>query len=160
MGRLLSSFGKQNPLRAPIAGNPSAPGFFCRDYEREQCLSIKDHFGFIHGERKWLKQICVACWTRLRQQESHRKISSDCPLKALVAKDSPATPKNQTVFRLLAFTRNRSWEPARFGFWLQFQTIYSRLFIARLFSCETFRLWTDNVVVPQFKFFYSRQWVY
>ena len=78
----------RTPMGTHCRRNPSAPGLFCRDYQREQCLSIKDHFGFIHGERKWLKQICVACWTRLRQQESHRKISSDCPLKALAAKDS------------------------------------------------------------------------
>ena len=84
----------RTPMGTHCRRNPSAPGLFCRDYQQEQCLSIKDHFGFIHGERKWLKQICVACWTRLRQQESHRKISSDCPLKALAAKDSPATPKN------------------------------------------------------------------
>ena len=84
----------RTPMGTHCRRNPSAPGLFCRDYQREQCLSIKDHFGFIHGERKWLKHICVACWTRLRQQESHRKISSDCPLKALAAKDSPATPKN------------------------------------------------------------------
>ena len=71
----------------------SAPVLFCRDYQREQCISVKDHFGFIRGERKWLKHICAACWTRLRKQESHRENSSDCPLKDS-AKDSPATSKN------------------------------------------------------------------
>ena len=72
----------------------SAPVLFCRDYQREQCISVKDHFGFIRGERKWLKHICAACWTRLRKQESLWKNSSDCPLKALVPKDSPVTSKN------------------------------------------------------------------
>ena len=71
----------------------SAPVLFCRDYQREQCISVKDHFGFIRGERKWLKHICAACWTRLRKQESHREHSSDCPLKDS-AKDLPATSKN------------------------------------------------------------------
>ena len=72
----------------------SAPVLFCRDYQREQCISVKDHFGFIRGERKWLKHICAACWTHLRKQESHRENSSDCPLKALAAKDSLVMPKN------------------------------------------------------------------
>ena len=72
----------------------SAPVLFCRDYQREQCISVRNHFGFIRGERNWLKHICAACWTRLRKQESHRENSSDCPLKALAAKDSPVTPKN------------------------------------------------------------------
>ena len=76
----------------------SAPVLFCRDYQREQCISVRNHFGFIRGERNWLKHICAACWTRLRKQESHRENSSDCPLKALAAKDSPVTPKSRQVF--------------------------------------------------------------
>ena len=76
----------------------SAPVLFCRDYQRKQCIIIKDHFSFIRGERKWLKHICAACWTRLRKQESHRENSSDCPLKALAAKDSPVTPKSRQFF--------------------------------------------------------------
>ena len=76
----------------------SAPVLFCRDYQREQCISVRNHFGFIRGERNWLKHICAACWTRLRKQESHRENSSDCPLKALAAKDSPVTPKSRQFF--------------------------------------------------------------
>ena len=85
----------RHPLQEKsLTSSSSAPGLFCRAYQREQCISVKDHFGFIRGERMWLKHICVACRTRLRKQESHRKNSSDCPLKAMAAKDSPATPKN------------------------------------------------------------------
>ena len=47
------------------SSSSSAPVLFCRDYQREQCISVKDHFGFIRGECKWLKHICAACWTRL-----------------------------------------------------------------------------------------------
>ena len=72
----------------------SAPVLFCRDYQQEQCISVKDHFGFIRAERKWLKHICAACWTCLRKQEPHQENSSDCPLKALAAKDSPVTSKD------------------------------------------------------------------
>ena len=79
--------------KSPTSSSP-APVLIFRDYQREQCGSVKDHFGFIRGERKWLKHICAACWTRLRKQESHREDSSDCPLKALAAKDSPALSKN------------------------------------------------------------------
>ena len=39
----------------------SAPVLFCHDYQQEQCISVKDHFGFIRTGRKWLKHICAAC---------------------------------------------------------------------------------------------------
>ena len=85
----------KHPLqeKSPTSSSSEAV-LFCRDYQQEQCISVKDHFGFICRERKWLKHIYVACWTRLRKQESHRENSSDCPLKALAAKDSSVTPKN------------------------------------------------------------------
>ena len=41
----------RTPMGTHCRRNPSAPGLFCRDYQREQCSS-KDHFGFIRGERK------------------------------------------------------------------------------------------------------------
>ena len=39
----------------------SAPVLFCRDYQQEQSIRVKDHFGFIRAGRKWLKHICAAC---------------------------------------------------------------------------------------------------
>ena len=50
----------------PLQGNSptsssSAPVLFYRDYQREQCINVKDHFGFIRGERKWLRHICALC---------------------------------------------------------------------------------------------------
>ena len=84
-----------HPLQEKLpTSSSSAPVLFCRDYQRDHCISTKDHFGFIRGGCKWLKHICVACWTRLGKQESHRENSSDCPLTALAATDSLAMPKN------------------------------------------------------------------
>ena len=90
-------YGHPSQEKSPTSSCP-APVLFCRDYQQEQCGSVKDHFGFIRRERKWLKHICAACWTRLRKQESHRENSSDCPLKALAAKDSPAPSKKLDYF--------------------------------------------------------------
>ena len=56
------------------------PILFCRDYQRQQCTHSQDHFGYIRGERKWLRHICAECWTKNRQQELHREGSPDCPL--------------------------------------------------------------------------------
>ncbi|XP_032242994.2 uncharacterized protein LOC116604737 isoform X2 [Nematostella vectensis] len=58
----------------------SGPTLFCRDYQREKCIHTKDHYGYVRGERKWVKHICAACWVQSRKQESHREDSSDCPL--------------------------------------------------------------------------------
>ncbi|XP_032229974.2 espin-like protein isoform X3 [Nematostella vectensis] len=58
----------------------SGPTLFCRDYQREKCIYTKDHYGYVRGERKWVKHICAACWVQSRKQESHREDSSDCPL--------------------------------------------------------------------------------
>ena len=60
--------------------------------------NVKDHFGFIRGECKWLRHICASCWTRLRKQEPHRENSSDCPINALAAKGSPAPSKKLEYF--------------------------------------------------------------
>ena len=61
--------------------NKSAmPILFCRDYQRQQCSQSQDHYGYIRGERKWLRHICAECWTKNRQQELHREGSTDCPL--------------------------------------------------------------------------------
>ena len=64
--------------------------------------SVKDHFGFIRGEQKWLKHICAACWTHLGKQELHQENSSHCPSKALAAKESVVasnrTPNPNTQF--------------------------------------------------------------
>ena len=52
----------RHPLqeKSPTSSS-SAPLLFWRDYQQEQCISVKDHFGFIRAERKWLKHICAAC---------------------------------------------------------------------------------------------------
>ena len=82
-----------HPLQgnSPTSSSP-APVLYCRDYQR--CINVKDHFGFICGERKWLRHICASCWTRLRKQEPQRENSSGCTLNALAAKGSPAPSKN------------------------------------------------------------------
>jgi len=78
-----------NPLQETSSASSSrTPVLFCRDYQREQCVHSKDYYGFIRGERKWLKHIVRLPGTRLRKRKSHRKNSSDCPLGT---KDSPVS---------------------------------------------------------------------
>ena len=55
-----------------------APVLFCRDYQQEQCINVKDHFDFIRGESKRLRHICATCWTRLQKQKPQRENPSDC----------------------------------------------------------------------------------
>lgn len=64
----------------------STPVLFCRDYQSDKCTHSQDHFGYIRGERKWLKHICASCWTTNRQQEHHREKSSECPLYQAASK--------------------------------------------------------------------------
>jgi len=40
------------------SGSPSGV-FFCRDYQHGMCKLQKDHYGTLHGEQKWLQQICA-----------------------------------------------------------------------------------------------------
>ena len=139
----------KHPLqeKSPTSSSSEAV-LFCRDYQQEQCISVKDHFGFICGERKWLKHIYVACWTRLRKQVTSGEFfwlsfkSSGCERFIGDAKklDSFSSPSlhgpeagGMPVLDFDCSSRHYSW-----------------LFIARLFSCETFRFWPDNVFVSQF----------
>lgn len=70
------------------------PTLFCRDYQRDGCANVNDHYGYIRGERKWIKHICATCWVQHRKQEQHRENSADCPLTASGGSDSAAAPKN------------------------------------------------------------------
>ena len=40
--------------------------YFCRDYQRDACNNASDHYGYIRGERKWLKHICATCCPCIR----------------------------------------------------------------------------------------------
>ena len=52
---------------------------YCRDFQRQQCSFNQAHYGYLRGERKWLRHICSDCWVQSRKQEHHRAGSSDCP---------------------------------------------------------------------------------
>lgn len=66
----------------PTRPKSAMPILFCRDYQRQQCSQSQDHYGYIRGERKWLRHICAECWTKNRQQELHREGSTDCPFSS------------------------------------------------------------------------------
>ena len=51
---------------------------YCRDFQRQQCSFNQAHYGYLRGERKWLRHICSDCWVQSRKQEQHRAGSSEC----------------------------------------------------------------------------------
>ena len=51
---------------------------YCRDFQRQQCSFNQAHYGYLRGERKWLRHICSDCWVQSRKQEHHRAGSSEC----------------------------------------------------------------------------------
>lgn len=81
-------------LSATKSSSP-LPILFCRDYQRDTCNHASDHYGYIRGERKWLKHICATCWMQNRRKEQHRENSADCPAVLVSGGlDSAAPPKN------------------------------------------------------------------
>jgi len=60
---------------------------FCRDYQRGTCKHTTDHYGYIRGERKWLRHICAKCWVSTRSQEFHREGTPDCPAYVVAPKN-------------------------------------------------------------------------
>ena len=109
----------KSPRMTSVFSSETPVLFYC-DYQREQCLSSKDHYGFIRGECKLLKDICAACWTCLCKQESHQKNSSDYPL---ATKDSCSPP---------GFTRTEAGGMSAIDISRGSSAFYSRLFVARL----------------------------
>ena len=51
---------------------------YCRDFQRQHCSFNQAHYGYLRGERKWLRHICSDCWVQSRKQEHHRAGSSEC----------------------------------------------------------------------------------
>ena len=51
---------------------------YCRDFQRQQCSFNQAHYGYLRGERKWLRHICSDCWVQSRKQEHHRAGSCEC----------------------------------------------------------------------------------
>ena len=68
-----------------VAGRAGTPVLFCRDYQNGKCSHVKDHFGSIRNETKWLQHICAKCWTVSRVIGRHSEFSSDCPTKSVVS---------------------------------------------------------------------------
>ena len=56
----------------------SSAVLYCRDFQRQQCSFQQAHYGYLRGERKWLRHICSDCWLQSRKQEQHRAGSSEC----------------------------------------------------------------------------------
>ena len=69
----------------------SAAVFFCRDFQHGVCKFSKDHYGTLHGERKWFQHICARCWVDSRVSARHTEFSKDCPLKGEMPKAAGAT---------------------------------------------------------------------
>ena len=51
---------------------------YCQDFQRQQCSSNQAHYGYLRGERKWLRHIYSDCWVQSRKQEHHHAGTSEC----------------------------------------------------------------------------------
>ena len=51
---------------------------YCRDFQQQQCCFHQAHYGYLRGERKWVRHICSDSWVQSRKQEHHRTGSSEC----------------------------------------------------------------------------------
>ena len=68
----------------------SAAVFFCRDFQHDACKFTKDHYGTLHGERKWFQHICARCWVDSHVSARHTEFSKDCPLASDMSKAAGA----------------------------------------------------------------------
>ena len=84
----------KSSIKSSVKPSSQVPILFCRDYQRDACANASEHYGYIRGERKWLKHICATCWVKNRKQEQHRENSADCPFTASGGSDSVAVSKN------------------------------------------------------------------
>ena len=48
-----SSF--KSSIKSSVKPSSQVPILFCRDYQRDACANASEHYGYIRGERKWLK---------------------------------------------------------------------------------------------------------
>ena len=64
---------------ASASSSDTVQVLFCRDYQRGTCSFQQDHYGFLRGERKWLRHICADCWVKGRTQALHPEGSKECP---------------------------------------------------------------------------------
>ena len=123
---------------------------YCRDFQRQQCSFNQAHYGYLRGERKWLRHICSDCWVQSRKQEHHRAGSSECSFASATSETKnylPRTPsstmlspwmnvflvfprKSNMTFYLLALTVfMMQWLPLLVPSLLAVQVlVYSRVF--------------------------------
>ena len=70
----------KTPKSATSGGSSTSSNtvLYCQDFQRQQCSFNQAHYGYLRGERKWLRHNCSDCWVQSRKQEHHRAGSSEC----------------------------------------------------------------------------------
>ena len=84
----------KSSIKSSVKPSSQVPILCCRDYQRDACANASKHYGYIRGERKWLKHICATCWIKNCKQEQHRENSTDCPFTASRGSDSVEVSKS------------------------------------------------------------------
>jgi len=60
-------YGHPKTNKPSMSGEASTVVLYCRDFQRQPCSFTQAHYGYLRGERKWLRQICADCWVKARK---------------------------------------------------------------------------------------------